>query len=194
MPRATLPTALLLAFFVACGGDGSTDPAPTPSSVPTAVATASPRPTPGCGNGIIDDGEFCDGHDFCPANCSSAPSACCENDDSRNGGTYCGQVGFPSPQGCNSQFGRFSVGTTCTGSSCDEVNGVCNGDGQCASTPIEPVTICCQLDASCDEGTFTDTEALAQFTFIHCGRDSRGTPVVGVCGEAGICTKAPLTD
>jgi len=190
MRRTTaLLVALPLALFVACGSDHASDPGPTPA--PTVAPTATPRPTPGCGNGIVDDGEFCDGEDFCSTDCSLVVSACCEGRSSETE-TFCGQLGAPSPRACNESGGTFSVGTICSGSSCDADAGVCRGDGHCASAPIDAVSVCCQRDGSCEDGVFTDTGALAQFAFWDCGVGfESGTAVLGVCSDSGVCERAP---
>lgn len=188
MRRTTWPLALLLALFAACGSSSSSDPDPAASPSPTAVPTVTPRPTPGCGNGIVDDGEFCDGQAFCPADCSVVFSACCEYRAPAGDESFCGQLGFPSPRACNESGGRFSLGTTCQGSSCNEEADVCDGDGRCASMPIDPVSVCCQLEGSCEDDVFTDTGALAQFAFWDCGvGPQNGRAVLGVCGDAGAC-------
>jgi hypothetical protein len=178
---------LVLGLLCACGnGSSSPDVQPTPSASPA----PSPRPTPGCGNGIIDDGEFCDGEDFC-SNCTLAFSdTCCVF--AAPDGTSCAESFGASTHACvDSHAIVISVGSSCAGSSCDPATGFCLGDGHCATHPIEPTSICCQLDAGgCKATVVSDTATLADFFFYECGEgDGLGTPVIGSCGDDGTCTR-----
>lgn len=170
---ARVVAALILLLAAACGGTAAQ---PTPS--------ATPRPTPGCGNEIVDPGELCDGQDFCSSTCQVALDGCCEVTDPA-GGSVCGAQG-PSPQACVTLGGRFSVGTTCRGSDCTD--GACFGDGRCESDPITPVTLCCDVaGGGCYDEEVSSTGALGGFLF-SCQVDGDGcTPVVGSCGSSGAC-------
>jgi hypothetical protein len=170
---------LLVAVLAACGSGSGEGLQP--------AATATPRPTPGCGNGIIDQGEFCDGESFC-TNCQlTFLGGCCALDEP-DGGTVCVEMSGPSPHACVDSSGSFSVGTSCEGSSCDE--GFCRGDGRCVSHPIEPTSLCCQLDAGgCTATVSSDTGALATFFIFSCDSIGLGKSSIGTCGDDGICTR-----
>lgn len=80
--RAACPPALESAqaqseaFVAALVASAEPTPAPTASPTPTPVPT--PSPTPGCGNGIVDPGEQCDGQSFCGPSCVVPfPTVCC---------------------------------------------------------------------------------------------------------------------
>jgi hypothetical protein len=175
---------LVLGLLCACGNDSSSPVVqPTPSASPAPM----PRPTPGCGNGIVDDGEFCDGEDFC-VECQLFGDGCCELADP-DAGTTCVEMFGPSPHACVDSHGTFSVGASCEASSCDPATGICQA-GHCVTHPIEPVSVCCQLDAGgCMDTVASDTATLAEFAIFQCSGTGLGTAVIASCGDDGTCTR-----
>ena len=172
---------LVVALAAACGGSDQ-------AGAPTPTATPAPSPTPGCGNGIVDPGEFCDGEDFCSASCLPAiDGGCCEFGASSPEGAFCLDTGVAGAQACLTVGGSFSIGTECTGEPCDNGIAACRL-GHCRSSAIEAVTVCCQRSAErCTETTVTDGSALASFILFDCDTGADQTAVVGSCGADGRC-------
>jgi hypothetical protein len=183
--RCALLVLLLLLAAPACG------PEPTPVPIPAPTATGSAAlPTPGCGNGIVDPGEQCDGGPFC-AGCSfGGATGCCEI-SSPDDGTACIDVGVAGAQPCvQVAGGRFSIGTTCDGPPCSSGDPTCHRSA-CADEAIQPVSICCQRTPDrCQAGVFESRAAVASFVLLDCNTTGEESTVVGTCGDDGRCVPA----
>jgi hypothetical protein len=157
------------------------------SAAPTPVPTPAPTPTPspmftGCGNGVVESGEQCDGQQFCAPGCSFAPPTVC-----------CGPVGFclegefpATADQCFLAGVPYVLGAVCTP---DDPG--CSPTSGCAGTctpeaTFAPTSVCCELAAGCADETVGDTVALWEFVFQGCLQSS-GTAVVGTCAAGGDC-------
>jgi hypothetical protein len=176
-----LALLLLALVTIACGPQSTPVVEPTPS--PTEVV--EPSPTAGCGNGIVDPGEQCDGEDFC-VNCNfAAVSGCCQFADQ---GTICVADDLGGIEPCIEDLpeGRFMIGGTCSGDPCDSVIPGCHRSA-CADQAIEPVSICCEIDDRCQATVATSASQLATLVVFKCGDSNNGRVVVGTCGGDGHC-------
>jgi len=154
---------------------------------PTPVPTPSPTPSPspqftGCGNGVVETGEQCDGQSYCGASCSFAlPTVCC------------GPVGFciegPFPtlaDQCFLQGVPVTLGAVCAPSEpgCSPTGGC---EGSCTPEATFPTRgVCCELANGCTEALIDDTVDLWQFVVQGC-LQSGGTARLGTCGGGGDC-------
>jgi hypothetical protein len=159
----------------------------------TSTSSTSTTLAPGCGNGVIDPGEMCDGEPFCTAGCVIDIYACCASTGPDGCAAECQSlVGMGCSIICGAnpiQIGRHAVLTgPCPGGPFPPVEPV--GMGTCAPPePIDPTTVCCSLDGGgCTETSVTTTEEL-QSAVRNCGAGSFDSPVVGTC-VAGTCVPA----
>jgi hypothetical protein len=176
---------VLLAPLLALAGPGC-GPEPTPAPTPTPTASAA-QPTPGCGNGVIDPGESCDGEPFC-VNCSlGIASGCCEI-GTPDDGAVCIDVGIAGAQPCITVAGgRFSIGTTCAGPPCGFGDPSCHVSA-CTDEAIQPVSICCQRTADrCQAKVLDSSGAVSSFALLECNTTGEETALVGTCGDDGRC-------
>lgn len=180
-----LVLAFVASIALGCGSDSAQMSAPTP----TPVITPQPVPTPLCGNGIIDDGEFCDGEPFC-VNCGvPGLSGCCDFSSPVDGERICIDIGLAGAQACiqNTPGGNFSIGSTCAGDPCDDVVVGCHRS-VCETETIAPVSLCCQRTAErCTASIVTNISNLASFVALDCNNTGEETAVVGTCGADGRC-------
>jgi hypothetical protein len=195
-PLAAIGAALVvLAVAIltpGCGPQSSdpTEPIPTPAVTTSPVVTNGPVPTPGCGNGIVDDGELCDGEAFC-VECrfaGTAGSACCQF-FLPDASTGCVDVGLAGAQPCvqNAPGGNFIPGSACSGDPCDDSGSGCIR-GQCEIETFAPVSLCCQHTADRCSASIVDNSAnLSSFLFFTCNDTGEETAVVGTCGADGSC-------
>jgi len=120
---------------------------------------------PGCGNGVIDPGEDCDGGDCCSATCQFEPvDSPCPDGEFCNGDETCDGAGTCQPGmavDCDDSVG-------CTDESCDEVNDVCVNDPNDLNCP--------------DDGAFCTGDAVCD-TVTVMGCTFRGDP----CADGTIC-------
>jgi hypothetical protein len=142
-----------------------------------------------CGNDIIEPGEFCDGEAFC-AGCQLAVKGCCELSVPEDGSTFCLETSVAGANACvNAAQGRFSIGTACEGEPCGTVQGCYLSP--CVDTPIEPVSVCCQMDAGgCTDAVVDSTGELASAVIFECTASGTATAVLGTCGGDGRCVAA----
>ena len=88
------------------------------------------EPTATCGDGVVDDGETCDGN--CPASCDDA-NAC--TTDTRNG----------AAASCNVQCSHTAISTCANGDGCCPAGCTNQNDDDCACVP----KTCAELGAQC---------------------------------------------
>lgn len=158
------------------------------SAAPTPVPTHSPTPGPspmftGCGNGLVETGEQCDGQAYCGPSCSfGLPTVCC------------GPVGFcvdgPFPVTADQCFLAglpYVLGAVCEPSTPDcQERAAC--EGSCAPEVTFPATsVCCELTAGCADDTIDDTIELWQFVFQGCIQAGGTVSGLGSCGAGGSC-------
>ena len=134
----------------------------------------------GCGNGVREVGEPCDGGAYCTSECTfpSASPGCCQGETSCRPAdgfvlyfslySYCGPVGLPDAQ------------TPAPG-------GICSAAGTCDVPPIEPVPLCCQLAGTCSAETSTNTSDLWSFRNVCIGALGGTVVHAATCGAGGTC-------
>jgi hypothetical protein len=166
---------LAVLAFVTAQGASVNPPSPTPTAVPV------PTPTPGCGNGVTEPGESCDGGPYCTTSCAFAfPDLCCEF------GPVCIAVAdIAGADQCFLAGGTPRVGARCVSSDpqCEEGSPCA---GACAPTTFPPTEFCCGAGGGCTERTLPDTESLARL-LIECGAGGvvQGACVAGSCVPGG---------
>ena len=150
-------------------------------ATPTPTATPAATPLPGCGNGLTEPGENCDGGPYCDASCNFAfPQLCCEF------GPVCVAVpDIPSGDQCFLAGGTPRIGARCIAldPGCPE------GDpcaGSCTPDVFPATAFCCDGGSGCTQSTFSDTESLS-FVLLQCGLEGviQGTCVAGSCVPGG---------
>lgn len=153
----------------------------TPTPLPTATPTPTATPLPGCGNGLTEPGENCDGGPYCDPSCNFAfPQLCCEFSP------IC--IAVPDITGADQCF--LAGGTPRIGARCiSNEPGCAEGEpcaGSCTPDAFPPTTFCCDGGAGCGESTFSDTESLS-LLLMQCGLEGviRGTCVAGSCVPGG---------
>ena len=152
---------------------------PTPTPLPTPVPT--PAGSAGCGNGITDAGENCDGGPYCDASCNFAfPKACCDF------GPVCVSIpDIPHADQCFLNGGVPRLGTVCGAGDPECVPGqFCAGP--CVAETFPPTKFCCDGGAACGESTLANTEAVASL-LLQCGLEGvvQGSCVAGHCIPGG---------
>ena len=154
---------------------------PTPSPTPTPAPTPSPAFT-GCGNGVVESGEQCDGQVFCQPTCRFVlPAVCCGQSG------FCIDGEFPFlAENCFAHGVPYVLGALCatTDDACETGN-LC--PGSCTPEATFPATsVCCDAPSGCIEAVADDTVDLWQFFAQSCLQVS-GTVGLGTCAPAGAC-------
>jgi hypothetical protein len=173
-PPAIADAAQSIATFVAAQAASTAPPAATATPAPT----ATPSGSPGCGNGVVDAGEHCDGGTYCTPTCGFAfPSLCCEI----TAEACIAIADITQADNC------FLAGLTPhTGASCVSPDPSCvDGEpcaGSCQPATFPATTFCCDGGSSCSERTLTNTESLSSF-LLQCGFSGlvEGSCVAGSC-------------
>ena len=151
--------------------------ATTTSTTRTTTTTSTTVIPEGCGNGMRDPGEPCDGGAYCTTGCTfpSPSPGCCQQEASCRPAD-----GFVLFYSLYSYCGATSFDATVRG-------GLCSAGGTCEVLPIDPVPLCCQLAGTCSDVTASDTTGLWSFRNVCVG--SQGGNVVhgSVCGSTGMC-------
>ncbi len=135
----------------------------------------------GCGNGVIDPGEQCDGDPFCSSSCTFDITACCQMFPVPN--TVCLAVPL-SPTSCLD--GTAFIGETCVGQPCPGNPFPGCTLGSCQDQAISSSSLCCQIGTTC-QGTSTATGSGLANAVLDCILLT-GSPMVGTCGGNGQCT------
>jgi hypothetical protein len=157
----------------------------------TPEPSASPEPV--CGNGVVEQGEECDGQVFCATSCEINLTACCEFDDPKKAGaTVCGITdGTDSAVFHNcAQLGavRAGRGQVCMAS--DGSGMVMAGEGlvrgSCQEVPIPATSICCESRGQCSQETET-TQGGVMTRLWDCAVMGGPPAVVGKCNAEGHC-------
>jgi hypothetical protein len=143
-------------------------PTPAPSATPGPTGVASP----GCGNGIVEAGEKCDGASYCDPSCNFAfPRGCCAI------ANVCTTIpDIATGDQCFLAGGMPSLGSDCGEPPPCPVGEVCGGG--CTPRTFPPTTFCCDLGATCTESTLSDAQSLASLLLSECGV---GGLVQGTC-------------
>lgn len=187
-PPTALDAGLSIFAFVSAQG-ASVLPPPVPTATPTPAPTASPAPSPdasatpppGCGNGLVEPGEHCDGGPYCDAGCGFAfPSLCC------GFASLCiALADIPQADQCFLAGGTPRIGATCvpTDPSC-AAGQPCVG--ACQPTSFAATQFCCDGGDACTQRTLSDTEGVASL-LLQCGASGvvEGTCVAGSCVPGG---------
>ena len=166
-----------------------------------ATPPPSNTPAPGlCGNGVVDQGEQCDGQQFCGSDCRLAGiaySACCQFDSGLGPSfPYCINAPFTDSGvygtcGADPQVWRGRLCTPCTGS-CPPVTPPSDGLtlGICQGSTFAPVSICCHNLSACRAQVVASTEDLAAFVRGCVYVVSTFDWQVGICDAQNSC-RAP---
>jgi hypothetical protein len=158
------------------------------SAQPTPQPTATPGPSPtpastGCGNGVVESGEQCDGQPFCAPTCSLAsPTVCC------GPAGFCIEGPFPGlADTCGGQGIPYVLGALCEPSTppCDPVQG-CEGTCRPEST-FPPASVCCEMSSGCGQQTIDDSIELWTYVVQQCLLAGGSSVVVGTCAPSGDC-------
>jgi len=178
--RATCPPSLAAAHAASAGFVAELLAVAAPTPVPTPSPTPSPSPMfTGCGNGVVEAGEQCDGQAYCAPSCTFAlPTVCCESTG------FCADGPFPATADqCFLSGVPFTLGAACELISPDcEPAHAC---GICVPEATFPVTsVCCQHAASCTDDTIEDTVELWRFVFQGCLQVGGSSVTLGTCGGA----------
>jgi hypothetical protein len=169
--------------------DTCSDPNDNKNGPCAQAATALCIPQPGCGDGVVNANEKCDGN--CPTSCPPSSNPC----------TQWTLVG--SPATCNAQCVEVPVKPSCgsrvcgddgCGGSCGTCSGqnVCSAAGQCVCAPQCAGKTCgpdgcggscgsCPSGVSCTPAGTCDTPCVPQCAGRVCGSDGCG----GSCGSCG---------
>jgi len=170
-PTAAQAQASIEAFVAARAAEVRQTPPPAPT----------PTPVPGCGNGVTDPGERCDGGPYCDASCAFAfPDLCCSF------APVC--VALDDIAGADQCF--LSGGTPRVGTRCVSTDPECEPGspcpGACTPSTFPPTSFCCDTGGSCTASTLSDTEGLAAL-LMQCGPGAvtEGACVAGSCVPGG---------
>jgi hypothetical protein len=173
-PPAAADAAQAITSFVAAQAASTSPPVATATPAPT----ATPSGSGGCGNGIVEEGEHCDGGPYCDPSCSFAfPSLCCGI-----GTQAC--VALDDITDADQCF--LAGGTPHVGASCVSPDPTCVQGQPCAGTcqpaTFAATTFCCDGGTSCTERTLSDTESLGSY-LLQCGSAGlvEGSCVAGDC-------------
>jgi hypothetical protein len=161
------------------------------AAAPTPVVTPSPTPTPtphstGCGNGIVEGAERCDGQPFCNASCQlRSPTVCC----GQSGACIEGEFPVMADQ-CFLSGIAYTLGSVCqlADPECDGSGAPCAGSCVPEAT-FAPLELCCEMAAGCAEQSVSSTVEVYQFTFQGCLLGVGSEVVVGTCGPSGNCVR-----
>lgn len=134
----------------------------------------------GCGNGVRETGEPCDGGAYCTPDCTfpSPSPGCCQAQASCRAAdgfvlyfslySYCGPAGLPDAQA-------------------PVPGGICSASGTCDVLPVQPVPFCCQVGGACSGETAADTGDLWNFRNVCVGSQGGTVVPAAVCGAGGTC-------
>jgi len=144
-----------------------------------ATLTAVPL---GCGNGVLDPGEDCDGQAFCrPRDCVIDLPRCCTFGFA--GGAVCAATA-PALELCGDFGGVLGIGF------CSDI--ACPGDpfpgcriGACTDLPIAPTEVCCQQGAACATSE-ASTQLQLREVLLACAGPG-GTAALGSCDAIPRC-------
>jgi hypothetical protein len=181
----------------ACGQSGCATTSTTTTSSTTTTTQAST-----CGNGIIEAREWCDGQEFCEANCTIRRFACCELPTASSGlcsVTVPASTLLVEQHGmCGTYGGTFRMGlVAASGDACAEP--VSPGPpsqqaGACVSPPdlMAPASVCCQdTPTSCSDSTTASQSEITNFVWNCLYAHAPFAPIVaGTCGPEGLCVPA----
>jgi len=189
-------------------GSGPSCPAPTTTTIGSGSTTTTTTTTTTmasvCGNGIVEQPEWCDGESFCESNCTIYRYACCEY--ATSGGACSADVAAYTLfayqySECGNYGGTFMLGKAAPSGAAacaDPPSGpsYAVGDGACVEPPPlpTPIDLCCQYSNPYCMGTgsTTDNDAITGFIWNCAYSNYPNIPIVrGTCGGDGNCVFAP---
>jgi hypothetical protein len=142
---------------------------------------------PRCGNGIVEEGERCDGQVFCDPACQFKFTLCCSSAPAGEAGLCVDADVETYEETCLANGLGGTPGTVCeeTGGPCPP-GVICAGACQPSAT-FPPTTLCCQGNGACGTAQVSDTVAIFQFADQCLGEGLGMDFLTGTCDPSGTC-------